>query len=173
MDLALFFADKTIKSGARSQMIADSLSDATLSVSELISFANHAKDAPRATCTEALEYVTKLNPSFADNMVWEFVVASLDAKAPRVRWESAKVIGNIAHLFTARLHECIGLLLANSEHTGTVVRWSAAYAISSMLRTGAPESEPLIAIAKSIPEREEKNSIRKMYLAALNGKNVS
>lgn len=53
---------------------------------------------------------------------------------PRVKWESAKVIGNIAKCFPDRLEQAIDNLLLNAANTGTVVRWATAYAVAEILK---------------------------------------
>ena len=84
-----------------------------------------------------------------------------------IKWESAKVVGNVAHHYPEKLDEAIGNLLVNSEHAGTVVRWSAAYALSQIIKIKTSRNKELIPTIESICEREEKNSIKKIYLEAL------
>ena len=84
-----------------------------------------------------------------------------------IKWESAKVVGNVSHLYPEKLDEAIGNLLVNSEHAGTVVRWSAAYALSQIIKIKTSRNKELIPTIESICEREEKNSIKKIYLEAL------
>jgi HEAT repeat protein len=93
----------------------------------------------------------------------------LTEKAPRIKWESAKVVGNIAHLYPDKLDEAIKNLLINSEHTGTVVRWSAAFALGQIIKLRTSRNRNLIPAIESICKREEKNSIKKIYIAALKG----
>lgn len=103
----------------------------------------------------------------ANEKVLLFVTDTLLEKAPRVKWESAKVIGNIAHLFPAKLDRAISNLLSNSEHEGTVVRWSTAYALGEILKLKTKYNKQLQPAIEAICEREEKNSIKKIYLTAL------
>jgi HEAT repeat protein len=114
-----------------------------------------------------LEYATKINPSIATLDCLKFVSDTLTEKAPRVKWESAKVVGNIAHLFPTKLDTAIKNLLTNTEHAGTVVRWSAAFALGEIIKIKQKQTQELIPAIKAICEREEKNSIKKLYLAAL------
>jgi HEAT repeat protein len=92
---------------------------------------------------------------------------ALGSKAPRVKWEAARVIGNTAHLNPQKLDEVIICLLQNSEQEGTVVRWSAAYALGAILQIKSPHQKELLLAIEAIVLREEKNSIRKIYLAAI------
>jgi HEAT repeat protein len=77
------------------------------------------------------------------------------------------VIGNIAPLYPGKLKEAISNLLINTEHPGTVVRWSAAFALGEIVKMNTTLNKDLVPAIESICKREEKNSIRKIYLAAL------
>ena len=129
MDFNELLNDKGKKPKERTEILAQYLLSEKEATSALITFAQRTKDPAKATCIEAMEYATKQNPSVATADVLEFATRSLTEKAPRIKWESAKVIGNIAHLFPTKLDKAIVHLLENSEHSGTVVRWSAAYAL--------------------------------------------
>lgn len=80
-----------------------------------------------------MEYYTKANPQNATVAILEFVSDSLKEKAPRIKWESASVIENIAPLFPLKLEHTILNLIANTESLGKVVRWSAAKALARIL----------------------------------------
>jgi len=167
MDLAKIFEDKNVKPKERTEAISRLLIDSRISVNELIIFAKKSKDPIKATCIEALEFGTRNNPAIATDECLEFVSEALNEKAPRVKWESAKVIGNIAHLFPDKLDPAIKNLLNNTEHSGTVVRWSAAFALTQIIRTKSRRTEEIIPTIKVVCEREAKNSIKKIYLEAL------
>lgn len=159
--------DKDLKPGTKTELISKMLVGSEIALNDLIRFAKSAKDPAKATCIEAIEYVTKLNPAYATIDCLDFVSDSLSSKAPRVKWESARVVGNIAHIFPDNLDTAIKNLLVNTEHSGTVVRWSAAFALGEIIQTKHNKVQGLIPAIKAICEREEKNSIRKIYLAAL------
>lgn len=167
MNIGELIKDKTIKPKEKTETISLWLLDGTLNVKDLIEFALKGKDPVKATCIEAIEFATKQKPAIADESVFTFVTNTLTAKAPRVKWESAKVVGNIAHLFPSKLDEAISNLLENSEHDGTVVRWSAAYALGEILKLKTKHNVELLPAIEAICEREEKNSIKKIYLAAI------
>ena len=97
----------------------------------------------------------------------QFVISSLTAKAPRVKWESAKVIGNIAHLYPNDFDNVIENLLITSKHTKIVVRWSAAFALGEIIKLKLKKYADLLPSIQNMMEHEEKNSIKKIYLAAL------
>lgn len=159
--------DKTIKPKEKTETISQWILDSSLPVDELIAFAEKQKDPAKATCIEAMEYATKQNPGIADETVLLFVSKTLTEKAPRIKWESAKVIGNIAHLFPDELDKSITNLLTNTEHEGTVVRWSAAFALGEILKLKTKHNAGLFPAIENICEKEEKNSIKKIYLDAI------
>ena len=116
---------------------------------------------------ESIEWATRTRPEIGTSACLEFVTGCLSSKSPRLKWESARVIGNICHLFPDQLDGAVRNLLENSENPGTVVRWSAAYALGQILKLKTVHNPELIPAVEAIIEREEKNSIRKIYLAAL------
>lgn len=159
--------DRTIKAKEKTETISQWILQGSLPMSELIAFAEKQKDPVKATCIEAIEYATKQNPKIADENVLVFVTKALMEKAPRIKWESAKVVGNIAHLFPTKLGSSIAYLLANTEHQGTVVRWSAAFALGEILKLNTKHQSDLLSAVKNICEKEEKNSIRNIYLKSI------
>lgn len=167
MNIDEILNDKSVKPKEKTETLSRLILDETITLKELIDFAKVSKDSPKATCIEALEYATKINPSIATLDCLKFVSDTLTEKAPRVKWESAKVVGNIAHLFPTKLDTAIKNLLINTEHAGTVVRWSAAFALGEIIKIKQKQTQEVIPAIKAICEREEKNSIKKIYVAAL------
>lgn len=167
MDIHALLGSKELKSKEKTEALSQWLLNKDLPVDELLAFARNAKDAGKATCIEALEFATQQHPSVANENVLLFVTQTLTEKAPRVKWESAKVIGNIAHLFPSKLDEAVNHLLENTQHSGTVVRWSAAFALGEILKLQTKLTDSLLPAIEAVCEREEKNSIKKIYLAAL------
>lgn len=167
MTIEELFKDKTTKSKEKTEIISKWIIETSLPVDELIAFAEKSKDPVKATCIEAMEYATKHNPNLADETAFTFITHTLTEKAPRIKWESAKVIGNTAHLFTENLDLAISSLIANTEHEGTVVRWSAAFALGEILKLKTKRNVTLLPTLENISEKEEKNSIKKIYLDAI------
>lgn len=167
MDIKIFLNDKTIKSKEKTEFLSRAILDSTIEIDQLIEFAKVSKYPIKAICIEAFEYATKMKPEIAGTSLLDFVVISLTEKAPRIKWESARVIGNIAHLFPNELDTAIRNLLINSEHPGTVVRWSAAFALGQIIMLKTERNKELIQTAESIIAREEKNSIKKIYITAI------
>ncbi len=167
MDLKSILLDKQIKAKEKTEAISGLLLENKINMDELMQAASISNDSEKATCIEAIEYATKIKPTVATLACLKYVSKTLTEKAPRIKWESAKVIGNIAHLYPNKLDEAIKNLLVNTESNGTVVRWSAAFALGEILKLQTSKNKTLIPAIKTISDREEKNSIKKIYLAAL------
>lgn len=167
MDVQALLQDKQLKAKAKTETISQLLLDGSLPMGTLITIAQMAKDADKATCIEAMEFATKVQPAIATAACFAFVTQTLTEKAPRIKWESAKVIGNIAHRYPNDLSTAIEHLLANTEHGGTVVRWSAAFALGEIVQLKTKHNPTLVPAIEAICQSEEKNSIKKIYSAAL------
>ena len=148
-------------------MLKNWLMENQINAAELIDFANSAKDPAKATCIEAIEFASLTRPEIINDQDFQFMIDSLGSKAPRVKWESAKVIGNTAHLFKDLLEPAINNLIENTAHKGTVVRWSAAFALGEILKLKTDHNQTLLPAVGSILEKEEKNSIKKKYQDAI------
>lgn len=166
MQIEELFNNKAIKPKEKTEIISGWILNGSLPSEELLAFAEKAKDPVKATCIESFEFATRQNPKVATEPVLDFVIRSLAEKAPRIKWESAKVVGNLAPYFPQKVEEAVDRLLENALHEGTVVRWSAAFALGEILKLKGAINASLIPAAEQICEREEKNSIKKMYQAA-------
>ncbi len=167
MQIIEILNDRQFKPAQKTEILSKMLLSGEINLEQLIAFARESKDPVKATCVEAIEYATKTNPALATPDCLDFATACLSAKAPRIKWEAARLLGNISHLFPARLDVAIKNLLINTEYPGTVVRWSAAFALRHIIKLKTVQNKDLIPAAEAIIEREEKNSIRKIYLDAL------
>ena len=167
MTLAELLNDKTKKAKEKVETISKWLLDGSLPTDELLVFAEKAKDPEKATCIEAIEFATRQNSKIADETVFAFVTKTLTENAPRVKWESAKVVGNIAHLFPTKLNKPITNLLTNSEYDDTVVRWAAAFALGEILKLKTKHNKDLLPAIEAICDREQDNGVKKKYLDAI------
>lgn len=170
MNIQDLFSDKNLKGKAQVEILSQALMEGKISESDVLAYAASAKDSPKATCIEAMEFATRLKPDFGTQNLLAFCIGTLAHKAPRVKWESAKVLANLAGRFPRESEAAIPNLLTNSEHEGTVVRWSAATALAAIYQTKPSDSESLEAAMEAILLREEKDSIKKIYRKALGRK---
>ena len=167
MELTLFFKDKTIKPKEKTEQLSLALSKAEVTMSALLEFVGTAKDPVKASCIEAIEWVTRKQPEIADVNCFHFLNEALTSKTPRVKWESARAMTNIVGNFPDRLESVVVHLLENAEHSGTVVRWSAANALSAILQLKTELNDGLLPVVEQLVANEEKNSIRKLYLTGI------
>lgn len=167
MTLEELFDDQSLKAKDRSAHLQRMLDGGEVKQAALITFADGAKATVKATCIEALEYVTKTKPVFLTEAGFDLCLRALADKEPRVKWEAARVIGNTIHRFPKRADEAEQALLAQAGHEGTVVRWSAAYALGQLIGMRSPLNKKLVPKVEAIAKSEEKNSIRKIYEAAI------
>ena len=162
--------NKATKAKAKTVLVSGLLLDHKVTIDELVQMAKSQKDPIKATLIEAMEYASKTNPEIINDKAFEFAIQTLKEDAPRVKWEAAKVISNAAHLFPKLLKKAIVNILANTEHNGTVVRWSAATALSKIILLNTALNKELIPAAEAIIEWEQDNAIKKIYQQALKSK---
>jgi hypothetical protein len=167
MNLSQLFLDKSIKTKDKVITLGEGLLNQELLINEMLAFAEKQKASDQATCIEAIEYASKKSPSITNENVLVFVTKTLLEKEPRLKWESAKVIGNIAKLFPNQLDQAIQNLLINTENKGTVVRWASAYALAEILKLKTSYQKELLPTIEQLCQNEENNGVKKKYLDAL------
>lgn len=143
------------------------LLDNALSLQLLLEYADRQNAVDKATCIEAIEYATKRIPTIANGILWNYVTAALKDNEPRVKWESAKTIGNIVKLFPDQLDQTVANLLKNTRDSGTVVRWATAYALAEIIKLKTNQNDFLIPEVELLCELEEDNGVKKKYQDAL------
>lgn len=167
MTLEEIFTDKTIKTKAKVKRIGEWLLDGSLPIDELLVFSENQTKPIKASCIEAIEYATKKQPEIADETVFLFIVKTLKEDEPRIKWESAKVIGNTAKLFSSDLSNSIKNLLANAKSEGTVVRWATAFALGEILKLKLEYNKTLLPEIQKLSDNEKDNGVKNKYLNAL------
>ena len=158
---------RNFKPKEKVEQLSTALLNKAFQLDELVVVAIAQKDVDKANCIEAIEFATRANPQLITKTAFKFVVDSLQEKAPRIKWEAAKVIANTAMYAEVDLKKAIENLLQNSSHVGTVVRWSAAQALSAIANHKLKGFKVLLPQMHEIMIREEKSSIKKIYSQAL------
>ena len=167
MTITNILTDKSKSGKEKTEIISVCLLNQSVKSDDIISITKTLKNSEKATCIEAIEYASKLNPKIVDQKLFSFVVNALNDKAPRIKWESAKVIGNVAVLFLYKLNDAINYLIVNSEHKGTVVRWATAYALGEILKLKTHHNKDLLPAIETICLREENSGVKKKYIEAI------
>jgi len=147
--------------------IANLLISGKIPIDDYIGELQKMKGSKKATLIESMEYATKESPGIANESCYDLIIKSLNDKEPRVKWESARVIANVAEQFPQKIEDVIERLQNNIEGSGTVVRWSIATALASIAKTNYKKKEALIELMKKNESIEEKASIKKIYISAL------
>ena len=125
--------NKSIKGIEKVKQLTLAISNKEVLIEEIIEVCKTLKDPAIAFCMEAVEAVTNLNPESSNIEYLKFASLYVASKSNSLKRESARVIGNIAKLYPNDLDNSIKDLLNNANNEGTVVRWSAAYALSRIV----------------------------------------
>ncbi len=147
-------------------LLAEKLKSDKKLVAELIKHFETASAPEKGSYMEAMEYVTKDDPSFAARCL-DFVIEHINDEAPRVKWEAARIIGNVAKQFPDKVSEAIPKLLENTKDEGTVVRWSAAFALTEIAKSSPKTQKELIPIFSEIVKKEANNGVKNIYVKTL------
>lgn len=116
---------------------------------------------------ESLEYASKDDPSIAENMI-DTVVDYLDYEdSPRVKWEGARVIANISQRYPEKAVRAVDKLLENAKDQGTVVRWSAAFALGEIAKYNLKARAGLLPKIEAVLKKEQNSGVKNVYLKAL------
>lgn len=147
-------------------LLAEKLKSDKKLIVELINCFENCSVAEKGNCMEAIEYVTKEDPEFVKNCL-DFVIEHINDKAPRVKWETARIIGNVAQRFPDKIKEAVPKLLENTNDKGTVVRWSAAFALTEIAKSSLEMQKKLVPEFQKILQKETNKGVKNIYLKYL------
>jgi HEAT repeat protein len=172
MEVKMVTIDEILKSKKKTKEIVTLLAEKLKSdkglVVNLIRCFKNGSVAEKGNCIEAIEYITKEDPEFAENCLG-FVIENINNEAPRVKWETARIIGNVAQRFPDKIKKTVPKLLENTKDKGTVVRWSAAFALTEIAKSNPELQKELTTKFNEIVKRESNNGVRNIYLKYLKG----
>ena len=120
----------------------------------------------KGNCVEVMEYVSKDKPEVVLSHI-NFIIEHINDDAPKVKWETARVIGNFAQKYSRKIEKAIPKLLINTNDGSTVVRWSSAFALTEIAKYNSERQKELISKFKSIVQAEQNNGVKNVYLKAL------
>ena len=166
MDIKELFNNKSTKGIEKVRQLTLAISNNEILIEDIIEICKTLKDSEIAYCMEAIEAVTNSNPEISNIEYLKLAQSYIDSKSNSLKRESARLIGNIAMLYPKDLDKPIKSLLNNANDNGTVVRWSAAYALSRIIILPEYANSKLYNQLVEICEKEEKNSIKNIYLKA-------
>ncbi len=133
---------------------------------ELADILQTGTDVEKGVCLEVMKYVTKDNPEFAESSI-DALIEFVNYDAPKVKWGTARVIGNIAQKFPEKTGKAVPKLLLNAGDEATVTRWCAAFALSEIAKHNQKLQKELISKISKISEKEKNDGVKNVYLKAL------
>jgi len=136
-------------------------------IAQLAEGLEHDRPAIRGTCAEALSEITRERPDLLPARHLDALIRHLQDENPRVKWETAQVIGNVAARHPEKVGRAVSGLLRNSSDAGTVVRWSSAYALTRIAEQRPQDRKALAAKMEGVLRREKNSGVRNVYLKAL------
>lgn len=77
------------------------------------------------------------------------------------------MIGNVSARYPEKAAGAIDKLLTNAKNKGTVVRWSAAFALSEIVKYNTKIRKTLLGQIESILKKEQNSGVKNVYLKAL------
>ncbi len=166
MDLLKEIQDSGRKGKELNLYIAKLLEAKKPSANDFATAVRTGNNVERGVCLEALEYITQTNPGFARIQI-PTIISSLSDTAPRVKWEAARVIANIASLYPKDVETSVPGLIENAKNKSTVVRWSAALALGEIAKYNHEQKNKLLNRIKQICEKEENKGVKNVYKKAL------
>jgi len=116
---------------------------------------------------EVIEAASRDNPKAVTESDFNLAMQFIDSENNAQKREASRVVGNGAVAFPNKLNEVIPKLLQNTKDTGTVVRWSAAYALGRIVALPEYANSDLFDTVTKLAANETDNGIKNQYLAGL------
>jgi len=135
-------------------------------LNELVEHYEVGSVADKGNCIEVMEYVSQDKPELIIPYL-DFIIKNLDYNAPKVKWETARVIGNLASKYPDKVEKSTKKLFLNTKDEGTVVRWSVAFALTEIAKSNTKLQKKLVKKLNQIVKEESNNGVKNVYLKAL------
>jgi hypothetical protein len=133
---------------------------------QLIELMQKGSDPERGTSADIIELISKENPEIVISYI-DQMIPYINYKAPRVKWGIAETIANLPKQYPNEAEKAIPNLLKNTQDCGTVVRWSAAFALSEIAKNNLSARKMLVPKIQEIVKSEQNNGVRNVYMKAL------
>ena len=135
-------------------------------VSELVDCIKTGSDVEKGICLEVTKYVSKDNPGLTEPCI-DTLIKYINYDAPKVKWGTARVIGNTAKKFPEKAGKAVPNLLVNTKDEATVTRWCAAFALSEIAKYNVKLQKGLVSRISEIVKKEKNSGVKNVYLKAL------
>ncbi len=166
MDLLAEIRKSDKKSKELTSFISKIILDKKPAASDFCQAVRKGNDSERGTCVEALEFASQTKPEIAKLYLAE-IITCLSDKAPRVKWEASRIIGNVAKIFPQETGKAVENLRKNTQDKGTVVRWSTAYALGEIAKSNSKIRPLLLKEINALIKKETNGGVKNVYLKAL------
>jgi hypothetical protein len=166
MDLNEILDSPGLKPPEKRAAAAEALRSGRAKTADIAAMAG-ASEKKLALLLEAMEEVTRGDPSVSDEGWLAFAEQYIGSASGSLRREASRVAGNVACLYPGSLGGCTAKLLENTESDMTVTRWAAAYALAKIIVIPEYAKSELYGRLIEISENESENGVKNQYLKAL------
>ncbi|MFH1602087.1 MAG: hypothetical protein ABIB61_03980 [Candidatus Shapirobacteria bacterium] len=125
----------------------------------------NASKVEQGVLIETMEFITQENPSFAKPFLG-IIIEYIASPIPKAKWEAARIIGNVIKELPTQAEKGIPNLLVNTNDQGTVVRWSAAFALGEIIKHHSKIRPKLMPKIEKIIKKEQNSGVKNVYLKA-------
>jgi len=146
--------------------LAKEVKENRISIKQLIAYFEIGSVSEKGSCIEAIERIAREKPEIILPHI-DFIIDHINDQAPKVKWETARVIGNFSQKYPNEVAKAIPKLLLNAKDAGTVVRWSAAFALTEIAKNHLKLRKELVPRFKEIAEKEKNKGVKNLYVKAL------
>ncbi|MEK6615488.1 MAG: hypothetical protein AABZ32_05170 [Bacteroidota bacterium] len=135
-------------------------------IDELMDYFEVGTNAEKGSCFEVLKYVSESNPEIVLPYL-DIVIELINDKEPKIRWQTARVVGNMAKKFPNKASNAVSNLLTNTKDKGTVVRWCAAFALTEIAKNNPKLQKELLPKINTLIKTEQNNGVKNVYIKTL------
>lgn len=146
--------------------LAKEVKENRISIEQLIDYFKIGSVSEKGSCIEAIERIARDKPEIVLPHI-DFIIDHINDQAPKIKWETARVIGNLSQKYPNDVAKAVPKLLFNTKDAGTVVRWSAAFALTEIAKNNLKLRKELVPRFKEIAEKEKNNGVKNLYVKAL------
>ena len=159
--------DKSLKGVARRQAVIELMLRGEAPLALLQDLMPQLDEKNAATVLEALEEISNKKLMPLEEGYLPLVIPYIASASNSCRREASRIVGNLAATFPEEVGEAVPLLMDNTADEGTVVRWSAAYALSRIVVLPSYAQSGLYDELQQLAATETEHGVKSQYDKAL------
>jgi len=167
MNLSVILSDSSLKGIKHRQAVIDCLLADNSFLLEVECLLPQLKERDIAVILEAIEEVSNKKMKILGEDYLRFAERFINSESNTCKREASRIVGNLCASFPKSLEESIALLMTNTKDEGTVVRWSAAYALSRIILIPDYAMSDLYDTILSLEAEEMESGVKSQYTKAL------